>query len=234
MNYLIAILTVVAAYLIGSINFAVIFTKKFNNVDIRNFGSGNAGTTNVLRVSGAKAGAYTFLFDILKGVLAVLLGWFVFECYLFPGGRFVLPNVQHSFFVAHFNPAYGKFLCALACMLGHCFPIFFQFRGGKGVATSVGLFAVCCPPAIGLGLAGFAISLLIFKMVSLSSLIATIVVVAITIVCAFSGYFPYNANPFVISAIIIACGIMVFLRHKENIVRIVKGTEKKFSIKKEK
>lgn len=225
MNHLIAVLTVIAAYLIGSINFAVIFTKKFNNVDVRDFGSGNAGATNVMRVSGAKAGIFTFVFDALKGAAAAGLGWIVFE--------FVLFRPELSFSNSIFNPTYGRFLCALSCMLGHCFPVFFGFRGGKGVATSVGLFLVCCPPAIGLGLLGFAVSMVICKTVSLSSLIATVVVVAVAIICAFCGYFPYNTNPWVITAIMIACGIVVFLRHKENIVRIAKGTEKKLAVKKE-
>ncbi len=215
MNYLFAALTVVAAYLIGSINFAVIFTKKYNNVDVRDFGSGNAGTTNVLRVAGKRAGAATFALDILKGAVAALLGVIIF--------RF-LP----------FNFEYGMFLCGLACMLGHCFPVFFGFRGGKAVATSVGIFAVCCPVAIIIGLIGFAVCLLISKTVSMSSLIATLIVVGITCSLAYGGSFAQSVNPLVITVITVICGLVVILRHIENIKRILNGTEKKFSIKKEK
>ncbi|MBQ6816572.1 MAG: glycerol-3-phosphate 1-O-acyltransferase PlsY [Clostridia bacterium] len=215
MNYLIAIITVVVAYLLGSISFAVIFTQKLNNKDIRDFGSGNAGTTNVLRVFGAKAGALTFAFDIIKGAVACLLGLVVFK-----------------YFLPEFNVTYGKFFCAFACMLGHCFPVFFQFRGGKAVATSVGIFAVCCHPAIIIGLVFFGLSLLIVKMVSAASLIATTVVATVTIICAFTGFFPADTSPYIISVLMVACAAIVFFRHSENIVRILNGTEKKFKIKK--
>ena len=231
MNHFVAVVTIIAAYLIGSINFAVIFTKKYNNVDVRDFGSGNAGTTNVLRVSGAKAGIATFALDILKGAVAAGLGLLVFSL-LWNGNCNEL--TASSFRNPLFLPQYGAFTCGLACMLGHCFPIFFGFRGGKAVATSVGVFAVCCPLAITLGLVSFAISMFISKIVSLSSLIASLVVVVTTAVLAFQYKISLNANPIVITAITIACGLVVILRHTENIKRIFKGTEKKFSINKEK
>ena len=218
MKFVIAVLTVIAAYLIGSINFAVIFTKAFTHTDVRDFGSGNAGTTNVLRVSGAKAGVLTFVADALKGAAACLIGLFIFKYVLYS------PDMPY------FNAVYGKFICAFACMVGHCWPIFFQFRGGKAAAASVGIFAVCCPPAIVLGLIGFAICLLTAKMVSLGSLVATTIVVLVTIISAFTGIIG-NVNPFVISIIMIVCGAIVFYRHKDNIVRILNGTEKRFSIK---
>lgn len=215
MNYLFAALAVIGAYLIGSINFAVIFTKKYNNVDVRDFGSGNAGTTNVLRVAGKRAGIATFALDIFKGAVAAALGLLVFS---------FLP----------FHNEYGTFLCGLACMLGHCFPIFFGFRGGKAVATSVGIFYVCCPIAITIGLIGFAACMLITKTVSISSLIATLIVVGVTCGFAFGGGFANAVNPIIITIITAACGLVVILRHIENIKRIFNGTEKKFSIKKEK
>ena len=215
MNYFYATLIVIAAYLIGSVNFAVIFTKKYNNVDVRDFGSGNAGTTNVLRVAGKKAGITTFVFDILKGVIAALLGMLSFKYLLL-------------------TQEYGMFLCGLACMLGHCFPIFFGFRGGKAVATSVGIFAVCCPIAIAVGLLGFTAGVLISKIVSLSSLIATFIVVGVTCGLAYGGWYSVNANPMVLSIITALCGLLVILRHLENIKRILNGTEKKFKMKKEK
>lgn len=215
MNYLFAALAVIGAYLIGSINFAVIFTKKYNNVDVRDFGSGNAGTTNVMRVAGKRAGLSTFALDILKGAAAAGLGVLVF---------YFLP----------FHYEYGAFLCGLACMLGHCFPVFFGFRGGKAVATSVGIFAVCCPIAIILGLVCFAISMLISKTVSISSLLATLVVVGVSSGFAYGGGFANAVNPLIITLISAACGLVVILRHIDNIKRILNGTEKKFSIKKEK
>ncbi len=219
MEYLIAILTVIVAYLIGSINFAVIFTKAFNHTDIRDYGSGNAGTTNVMRVSGVKAGTLTFIADALKGLIACLLGSFVFGSIL---------SDAHIF-----SAVYGRFFCAFACMVGHCWPIFFQFRGGKAAATSVGIFAVCCPPAIVLGLIGFAISFAINKMVSFGSLTATVIVVIVTVIGAFCGFLG-DINPYIITLIMVVCASIVFYRHKENIVRIMNHTEKKFTIKREK
>lgn len=229
MNHIYAVLTVIAAYLIGSINFAVIFTRKYNNVDVRDFGSGNAGTTNVLRVSGAKAGAATFALDILKGAVAAGLGFIVFSLLWTQGAQLTASSSRNVLFL----PQYGAFACGFACMLGHCFPIFFGFRGGKAVATSVGVFAVCCPLAIILGLLSFAVSMLFSKIVSLSSLIAALVVVVVTTIMAFQYRISLSANPIVITAITIGCGLIVILRHLENIKRIVKGEEKKFSVKKE-
>ena len=214
MNHIYAVLTVIVAYLIGSINFAVIFTKKYNNVDVRDYGSGNAGATNVLRVAGKRAGIATFALDIIKGAVATSLGVLVFS---------LLP----------FHYEYGMFYCALGCMLGHCFPIFFGFRGGKAVAASVGIFAICCPIAIISGLIVFAISVVISRIVSLSSLLATLVVVGVTIAVAYSGGFANDVNPLIITILTSACGLVVILRHLENIKRIFSGTEKKFSMKKE-
>ncbi len=230
MNHIFALLTVVAAYLIGSINFAVIFTRKYNNVDVRDFGSGNAGTTNVLRVSGVKAGIATFALDILKGAVAAGIGFLVFNLLW---NDCNVGMTATSYRNPLFLPQYGAFASGFACMLGHCFPVFFGFRGGKAVATSVGVFAVCCPLAIILGLVGFAISMLLSKIVSLSSLFATFVVVGVTAYLAFSYKISLNANPWVITIITIGCGLIVILRHLENIKRLIKGEEKKISVKKE-
>ncbi len=221
MKFIIAVLTVISAYLIGSINFAVIFTKAFDHTDVRNYGSGNAGTTNVLRVSGAKAGALTFIADALKGAVACLIGLIIFKYVLYS------PDMPY------FNSVYGRFFCAFSCMIGHCWPVFFEFRGGKAAATSVGIFAVCCPPAIVLGLVGFAICFLFTKMVSVGSLVATVIVVVVTIIYAFLGL-SENINPYIVSAIMLACGAIVFYRHKDNIVRILNGTEKRLRMKKDK
>lgn len=221
MLYLAAAITVILSYLLGSLNFAVIFTKAFNKVDIRDFGSGNAGSTNVFRVSGVAAGICTFVFDGLKGFLAVYITKLVFT------ELYTLKSTEL------FNPIYAMFLAGLFCMLGHCFPVFFQFRGGKAVATSIGIFAVCCPPAIIFGLMLFAVSVLISKIVSLSSLVATIGVVAGCIYAAFTGFFG-EINPVIITLISTLAGVLVFLRHKDNIARLINKTEKKISIKRSK
>ena len=136
--YLAAAAAVVIAYFFGSINFAVIFANAFLKKDVRELGSGNAGTTNVMRTAGFLPGALTFVCDALKGFAACFTGKMLF-IHAYPD---TIPWI------------YVAYMCGVACMLGHIFPIFFGFKGGKGVATSVGIFAVCCPIAIVIGLTG--------------------------------------------------------------------------------
>lgn len=209
-----ALITVIGAYLIGSINFAVIFTKLFTHNDIRDFGSGNAGTTNVMRVGGVLPGIFTFVCDALKGFIACEMGKLIFD-YISnqPAGEWS-------------NGIYGAYLCGVACMLGHVFPLFFQFKGGKGVATSVGIFAVCCPIAIILGLIVFAISVLLTQIVSLSSLIATVVVVTLSLV-----FHKVDAFFWPQAVLSFAMGIIVVLKHIDNIKRLIAGKEKRLHIR---
>lgn len=211
---IIAILVTIFAYLVGSINFAVIFTKLFIKQDVRDMGSGNAGTTNVLRVGGFLPGALTFICDALKGFVAAGAGKLVFG--------FIAQNMNADWS----NAVYGAFLCGFLCMIGHVFPIFFQFKGGKGVATSVGIFAVCCPIAIVLGLVAFAASTLITRIVSLSSLVATLVVVSLTIVFCDNTVLLWPQA-------LLTClmGAVVILKHSTNIKRLLSGTEKKIKIR---
>ena len=215
MEFLYAFLVVVFAYLTGSINFAVIFSNAFLKKDVREMGSGNAGTTNVMRNAGFLPGALTFLCDALKGFVASFTGKLIFDYIL---------NSAHSEWAM---PVYGAYLCGLACMLGHVFPVFFQFKGGKGVATSVGIFAVCCPLAIILGLCVFAAFTVITKYVSLSSIIATLTVVVLSLV-----FSDKSANIIPQALLCIAMGIIVIAKHKTNIVRLINGTESKVGGKK--
>lgn len=205
-----SVLSVLVAYLLGSISFAVIFTKIFVKTDVRESGSGNAGTTNVMRVGGFLPGMLTFLCDALKGFVACFVGKTVFF--------HALASEEWA--------VYGAFICGVACMLGHVFPIFFQFKGGKGIATSVGIFAVCCPIAIIIGLTVFAICVLSTKIVSLSSMIATVTVVSLTIV------FNNQSAEFLPQALLaLTMGIIVVLKHKENIKKLINGTEKKLTVR---
>lgn len=208
------VLAAVASYLIGSISFAVIFTKLFSNTDVREHGSGNAGTTNVMRVAGKKAGILTFLCDALKGAAAVLLGWLVFK-YVYPGNEVYV--------------VYGKYICGVACMLGHAFPLWFGFKGGKCAATCVGIFGVACPIATGIGLAVYAVVMIITRIVSISTLSATVVVVVFSV--WLNGVENYGTNYAIIGLSLLA-GAIVFIRHKENIKRLLKGEEKKLKVKK--
>ncbi len=203
-----------AAYLIGSVSFAVIFSKIFTGKDVRDSGSGNAGATNTLRTVGVIPGLLTFLFDAVKGFAACYVGKTIFE--------YIFSSYQNEMF----TPIYGAYLCCVMVMIGHIFPVFFGFKGGKAVACSVGTFAVCCPIAIILGLCGFAVSLIISKIVSLSSLIATVIVVGVSISYQFLAEdITYNIIPVIILSLI--AGYIVFIKHKGNIARLIKGEEKK-------
>ena len=210
-----AVLSVILAYLLGSISFAIIFSKIFMKKDVRELGSGNAGTTNVMRVGGFKLGALTFLGDVLKGFVACLIGKLVFLN--------ALADEKWAI--------YGAFLCGLACMLGHVFPVFFQFKGGKGIATSVGIFAICCWPAILIGLAVFALGVLITKIVSISSIAAAITVVFGTMIFHFINEPALFWPQAVVAAVM---GVLVIAKHSENIKRLINGTEKKLTIRKDK
>lgn len=216
MEFLWAFLTVVLAYMIGSINFAIIFTNAFVHRDVRDYGSGNAGMTNVLRVVGKKAGILTFVCDALKGLVACLVGRLVFAYLLSTTGDQI------------FNPVYGAYICGVAVMLGHVFPLFFGFKGGKGVAVSVGIFLVCNPIAIISGLATFGILLLTTRIISISSLSATVIVVSFSMIFYFHAaeFWPQAIGAFIMGAI-------VFLKHAENIGRLIRGEEKKLAVKKE-
>ncbi len=217
MQYFWAFLTAVAAYLIGSVSFAVVFSKAFAKRDVRDYGSGNAGMTNVLRVVGKTAGILTFVCDALKGFAACMIGKTVFDYLLSTTGNDI------------FAPLNGAFICGVACMLGHIFPIFYGFKGGKGVAVSVGIFAVCCPIAIISGLATFVIVLLLSRIISISSLIATVVVVTLSII-----FKSDDASLILQIAAVFTMGAIVFLKHSENIGRLIRGEEKKLTVKKDK
>ncbi len=207
-----AALSVILAYILGSISFAIILSKLFLKKDVREMGSGNAGTTNVMRTGGFKLGALTFLGDVLKGFVACLIGKLVFA-----------NKIDDEWAI------YGAFICGLACMLGHVFPVFFQFKGGKGIATSVGIFVVCCWPAILIGLAVFALGVWLTKIVSISSIAAAVTVVVCTMVFS---------NPIALfwpqALLATLMGILVILKHSENIKRLINGTEKKLAIRKDK
>ncbi len=207
------IAAVIIAYLLGSINFAVIFANIFLKKDVRELGSGNAGTTNVMRTAGFLPGAMTFICDVLKGFAACFIGKMLF-IHAFPD---TIPWI------------YVAYMCGVACMLGHVFPIFFRFKGGKGVATSVGIFAVCCPIAIVIGLTVFAVMTLITRVVSLSSLVATVTVISLSLV-----FYNSEANIALPAVLSISMGVTVFLKHKDNIKRLVKGEEKKITVRRKK
>ncbi len=203
----------IIAYLIGSISFSVIISKKMAGFDVREKGSKNAGSTNVLRTVGKKAAVITLLCDVLKGVVAVLIAYIV--------GKFVNDvNVNKAILVQ---------VAALCVVIGHTFPIFFKFKGGKGVATSLGI-VLLLNWQIGLICLVFALVLMILtRMVSLGSISAAILFPVLTIFITENYLVEGN---YIIFGILLAA--FVVYNHRANVKRILTGTENKLNFNKEK
>lgn len=210
------IIIAIVAYLIGSINFSVILSKKMAGFDVRQKGSGNAGTTNMLRSVGKKAAAITLICDILKGVVSI--GIAILVGYLF--------NAQNKSILVQ--------IAAIAVVIGHTFPIFFGFKGGKGVATSLGVL-IMTNWQIGLICLAIAIIIMaITKMVSLGSCMAAIAFPLLTYFAANifeNAYIVKEGSSYFVYSIILA--VIVLFNHRSNIKRIITGKENKLSFKKE-
>ena len=205
------IIIVVIAYLIGSVNFSVIFSKKMAGFDVREKGSGNAGTTNMLRTVGKKAAALTLVCDILKGVISILIAK-------------LIGNIWNSL-----NTALLVQLAGLFVVIGHTFPVFFKFKGGKGIATSLGVL-LTVNWQIGLICLVFALVLMaLTQMVSVGSIAAAILYPVLTIFIRQNYIADGN---YVIFAIILA--VLIVFNHRENVKRILAGNENKISFKKTK
>ena len=203
------IIIVVIAYLIGSVNFSVIFSKKMAGFDVREKGSGNAGTTNMLRTVGKKAAALTLVCDILKGVISILIAK-------------LIGNIWNSL-----NTALLVQLAGLFVVIGHTFPVFFKFKGGKGIATSLGVL-LTVNWQIGLICLVFALVLMaLTQMVSVGSIAAAILYPVLTIFIRQNYIADGN---YVIFAIILA--VLIVFNHRENVKRILAGNENKISFKK--
>jgi len=224
MLYLIAFLTALVAYLIGSISGAIIISKKVSGSDIRESGSKNAGTTNMLRVHGKKLAILTLLVDVIKGVIAVLLGIMVDAVIERQYGMLSIVSP------AEWLVGSMKYIAAVFAILGHDFPVYFGFKGGKGVATSIGV-ALVLDWKVGLIVMIAALIILAStRYVSLGSVIGAIIYPCI--VAAFMlGMDKFNVV-YLVSAIII--GLLIIVKHKTNIERLKNGTENKLSLKKEK
>jgi acyl phosphate:glycerol-3-phosphate acyltransferase len=199
-----AMLLTVIAYLVGSISTGVVLSKIFGQGNLQAEGSKNIGATNVSRLMGMKWGILTLLGDTLKGMIIVWTGQWVFAG---QGG-------QGSLIIA---------LMALAVFLGHIFPIFLGFKGGKGVATALGIFILLAPKAILVALPIFILVVLLGKYVSLGSIIAA---GSFPVLMILFGYHFY----IIMLALVIAAAII--LKHKENIFRLIKGEEKPWRAKK--
>lgn len=205
------IVIAILAYLVGSINFSIIISKKMAGFDVREKGSGNAGTTNMLRSVGKKAAALTLLCDILKGVLAI-------------GIAILAGNI-----IKNMNKALLVQIAAIAVVLGHTFPIFFQFKGGKGVATSLGVLLLV-NWKIGLICLVFALALIFLtRMVSLGSVGAAILY-PVLVLFIHTNYTVSEGSGYLIFSILLA--VIVAFNHRTNIKRLMNGTENRISFKK--
>lgn len=193
------VLILVMAYLIGSISFSYVLTKLFANEDIREHGSGNAGATNTQRVLGTGPAVLVLLLDVFKGVISVLIAmWVGFESSILP-------------------------FVGLMAIFGHNWPVFFRFKGGKGVATTIGVFATLyLLPSIIIGVCAIIV-IAITRYVSLGSLIF---IIATPFLAVFIGT-SISSTLYVGSLII----ILALWSHRENIVRLFKGTENKLGRK---
>ena len=205
------IIMAIIAYLIGSVNFSVILSKKMAGFDVREKGSGNAGSTNMLRSVGKKAAAITLICDILKGVVSISIAM-------------ILGNI-----VQDMNKELLVQIAGIAVVIGHTFPIFFQFKGGKGVATSLGVLLMT-NWQIGLICLVFALVLMaLSKMVSLGSVGAAILF-PVLVLFIHTNFTVSEGSSYLIYSIILA--VIVAFNHRSNIKRILNGTENKLSFKK--
>lgn len=208
------LLSAIVSYLLGSLNFAIIVSHNVNKEDIRDYGSHNAGLTNMLRTYGKNEALLTCVGDMLKGIVSVLGTYFLFELTGNTAlGRF--PMVFSMFFV----------------MIGHVFPIFYHFKGGKGVLTSAACLLIIDWRVFVTIISVFAIVLIISKYVSLSSCIATVTAVVSRPFYDFllDGWHDSVVLETVLLAVI---GTIIIVKHHTNIKRLLCGTENKISVKK--
>ena len=215
------LLLAICCYAFANINFAVVFSKLFKKSDVRDYGSGNAGTTNMFRVYGLRMGTLTFICDTMKGVACVLLAKLIFKS------------------CGEIEATTAGYIAGLFAVLGHVFPAYYRFRGGKGVATSIGvtfslqpLFALCLVvPCI--------VIVLVSDRVSVMSLVLAIFMIVWSWVAWYLGYAQIyewgvvyvNIDAFCALVTTVMFGVVIFA-HRQNIVRIFTGQEKRTGLRK--
>jgi glycerol-3-phosphate acyltransferase PlsY len=201
------VLIPVSAYLLGSIPFGLILANIFGSGDVRNEGSGNIGATNVARVAGPLAGILTLILDGAKGAAAVLLA----ERYSNGSAMWMI-------------------IAGLAALIGHCFPIWLKFKGGKGVATAAGVYLALSPLAFLAGLILFILVVAFWRYVSLGSISAA----AAMPMLLYFLWAPHHAPPPMITFGALAVAMLIVYKHDANLQRLVNGQEPKFSFSKKK
>ncbi|MBR3988094.1 MAG: glycerol-3-phosphate 1-O-acyltransferase PlsY [Clostridia bacterium] len=234
-NYWWCIIALAAfSYILGSINFAVVFTRLVKKQDIRTLGSGNAGFTNVLRCVGVFPAVMTFVFDFLKAIISVLAARLLVTFLPVAG------VAQGSALKTEYM-YYTMLIAGLFCVIGHSFPVFFNFKGGKGVVTTAAMMAVVDWRFFLFVLGTFLVVFVFSRIISLSSIIAGIMMGPANF--AVTYFFMYKpsletATPYSLTfvwlttAFAAGVGIFAIIKHKDNIKRILKGEEKKITAKK--
>lgn len=212
--FLTNLLIAAAAYLLGSIPTGYLLVRVFRNQDIRDVGSGNIGATNVLRTGGKALGAATFLLDMLKGCAAVWLGTAVWTSLVVV--TYVVPAEPLRNFQA---------LAALFAVIGHMFPVWLRFKGGKGVATGFGVFLVAAPWAALAAITVFFIVLALSRYVSLSSIVGAF---SFPI---FAWFLIRGERPAFFIAVQATVALLIIAKHRENIQRLFAGKEHRFGAK---
>ena len=216
MIYLTLALVFLIGYLLGSISFAVVISKTFYKQDIRNFGSGNAGMTNVLRTFGKKAAAATFAGDFLKGTFSVVITKAVMNSAALAG----IENID-------FYKDLALYIAVSGALIGHLKPIFFGFKGGKGISVAFGAMMAGTPPITAAAFGVWLVVVALTKYVSLASILAVAGYAVFTFISFFvSGSYsiPHGVAAVLLPAIIIYA-------HRSNIVRLMNGTERKIGEK---
>jgi glycerol-3-phosphate acyltransferase PlsY len=202
------IVIAIAAYLLGSIPVGYVLVRVFRRQDVRAMGSGNIGATNVLRTGGKALGAATFLLDVLKGSTAVWLGGAI---------ALLLPSVPQR---------QAEALAALFAVLGHVFPCWLRFRGGKGVATGFGVFLFASPGAALAAIGTFIVICALTRYVSVGSIIAAFCFLV------FAWIFPPGPHPLFFFAVECFIVLLIVAKHHQNIRRLMAGTESRFGARK--
>ncbi|HKW31612.1 MAG TPA: glycerol-3-phosphate 1-O-acyltransferase PlsY [Candidatus Acidoferrum sp.] len=197
----------IAAYMLGSIPFGLLLTKAFGRGDVRKVGSGNIGATNVARAAGPLAGVFTLILDVAKGAAAVLLAE-------------RLSN----------DSAIWMMIAAFAALLGHCFPVWLRFKGGKGVATAAGIFLVLSPLACLAAVILFILVVIFWKYVSVGSVSAA----AAMPLLIYLLWAPRHAPPPSVTFGTVAVALLIIYKHRGNLQRLLEGAEPKFSFSKNK
>ena len=199
------IITLTTAYLLGSIPFGYLLVRFVRQEDVRDTGSGNIGATNVARAGGATLGAFTLLLDALKGFVAVFLTM-----------QFAPDTVN--------GPSKLAIAAAVAAVVGHVFPVWLRFRGGKGIATALGVFIPLVPLVALASVGVFALIVATTRLVSLGSIIAAVSIPFLTILLV-----PHRSTALLAGLSFIS--LLSILKHHANIVRLLKGTESRFGSK---